>query len=299
MLSSTPSSYGYMGRFGSNQYVSGASDFLKSNSSIAKVIFVIIVLIIFMFLLRLGVSFVKWLYSDPVNPILIRGIKDGQTYTLVNQDPSSGNSKLVSRSKNRQNGIEFTWSTWLFIKNIRNNGKYQHIFHKGVSQIQTTGDKPGMNYPINGPGLYIDRTDEVNQSTANKINNNLVIAMNTNTPESSSDTNILEIATVKNVPLNKWINVVIRMKGRNMDVYINGTIVLRHTFRGVPKQNYGNVYSSLNGGFDGLLSDLRYFGYALNIQEIMRLNSNGPNMEANNSLNVFPPYFSLKWYTSQ
>ena len=59
-----------------------------------------------------------------------------------------------------------------------------------------------------------------------------------------------------------------------MDVYINGTIALRHIFNSVPKQNYGNVYVNMNNGFNGLLSDLWYHDYALSGTQIDEYKTN-------------------------
>jgi hypothetical protein len=280
-------------RFGSNVYVNGTREFVTSNSTIARVAFVIIVLILFLFALRAGIAFIKWYFSDPSSPMLIRGIKNGNTYAVVSQSPKDGNDKLVTRSKDRKSGIEFTWSTWVFINSISTDNRYQHIFHKGPSNPQSEGEMKGANYPMNGPGLYIDKSS----SDVTTLNNNLVVFMNTVPPTADGET-ILEKAVVSGVPLNKWLHVVIRMKGRNMDVYINGTIALRHVFRGVPKQNYGHVYSGMDKGFDGMMSDLQYFNYGLSIQEIMRINTAGPNMEMSSTTSIFPPYFSMKWYSN-
>ena len=98
--------------------------------------------------------------------------------------------------------------------------------------------------------------------------------------------------------LNKWINVVLRCKGRDMDTYVNGTIVNRHRFNAVPKQNYGDVYINQNNGFSGMLSSLRYFSHALTGVEINNLVKAGPNMTADDSMRIFPPYLSLRWFFS-
>ena len=79
---------------------------------------------------------------------------------------------------------------------------------------------------------------------------------------------------IKDIPINKWINVVLRCQGRKMDTYVNGTIVHRHDVISVPKQNYGDVWVTANGGFDGELADLRYFDYGLNTTEISAIVDN-------------------------
>ena len=110
--------------------------------------------------------------------------------------------------------------------------------------------------------------------------------------------NVIEEVEVDDIPLNKWILVNMRTRGKHMDTYINGTIVNRHEFRSVPKQNYGDVYVNMNNGFSGLLSNLRYHSHALSGIEIENMVKAGPNLTADDSMKVFPPYFSLRWFFS-
>ena len=99
--------------------------------------------------------------------------------------------------------------------------------------------------------------------------------------------------------MNKWIHVVIRIEDNKLDVYINGALAKRHILGNVVKQNYGNVNVALNGGFQGFISNLRYFSYALQPGEILAIVNDGPNTTVNSqtSLSVStPPYLSLQWY---
>lgn len=266
--------------FGSNRYVSGTREFLESNSLIAKFSFLILVIIGFVLLLRLGTTFLAWLLTPSRNPKLVSGVKEGHIAKVIPQNPSAPGSKPIYRSVNQQDGIEFTYSVWLFIEQIKSDGQYKHIFHKGNDGFNQH-NTDGLNQPNNAPGLYID-----------KSTNKLIILMNTYN-------NINEKVEVHDIPLNKWINVIMRVEGNKMDVYINGTIVLRHEFSSVPKQNYGDVYVNMNGGFDGMLSDLWYHDYALNTYEILNIVKKGPNMTMDKNLDIFPPYFSLRWYFNQ
>jgi len=91
------------------------------------------------------------------------------------------------------------------------------------------------------------------------------------------------------------------VEGNILDVYINGAIAIRHVLEDVVKQNYGDTHVNLNGGYSGLLSDLWYFNWALNTAEILKIVRDGPNLtmiedSPSSGMNVFPPYFSLRWY---
>ena len=66
---------------------------------------------------------------------------------------------------------------------------------------------------------------------------------------------------------------------------------------GVVKQNYGSVYVAQNGGFQGNISNLWYFNYALGTSEIQRIANQGPNLTfKGKAQNNDTDYLSLRWY---
>jgi hypothetical protein len=99
--------------------------------------------------------------------------------------------------------------------------------------------------------------------------------------------------------MKKWFNLIIRVEGENLDVYMNGIITKRHVLHDVPKQNYGDVFVCMNGGFNGYISLLRYYSRAVPPGEIQELMDKGPSMKllsTGNVLKNFPSYLSLRWY---
>jgi hypothetical protein len=108
---------------------------------------------------------------------------------------------------------------------------------------------------------------------------------------------INEEIEIPNIPLNKWINVIIRCRESILDVYINETITRSINLSGVPKQNYGDVYVAQNGGFQGNISNLWYYNYALGTAEIQNLVTRGPNTYmASKSISNTTDYLSLRWF---
>lgn len=269
-------------QFSSNNNVAGNRDFLNSNSLIAKFAFLLLVIILFVMALRLGSSILSWIFSPSQNPILINGMVDAKQMLVIPQDPSVKGAIPIMRSVNDAQGMEFTWSVWIYIDDfVYKQNEYKHIFHKGNDDINVTNPPVGLNYPNNAPGLYI--TPETND---------LLVIMNT------FDT-INETVLIKDIPLNKWLNVIIRLDNQHqLDIYINGTLTKRHMLNGVAKQNYGNVYVSMNGGFSGYTSELRYFDSALGTNRIQQIVNKGPNMKMNSSdiNNTKPHYLSSRWY---
>lgn len=255
----------------------GTKEFLESNSIVAKIAFLFLVLIVFIILLRLGIQAISYFMAPSSTPTLIDGMIDATHMQIIPQNPAVPHSIPILRSVNQEDGIEFTWSTWVFIKNLSPENRYKHVFHKGNNKLDSS---MGLNFPNNAPGLYIA-----------PHTNNFVIMMNT-------FNKIKEEIVVEDIPLNKWLNVIIRVENHNLDVYINGVIVKRHVLASVPKQNYGDVYVSMNGGFNGFTSNLRYWNYALNISEIQKIINSGPNMKMAESdmTESEPRYFSLRWF---
>jgi len=258
---------------------SGIKDFLNSSSLIARVSFLLFVFLIFVIVLKLSLQFLMWIFNR-INdsPMLINGMVDSTQMITITQDPASKGAVTLYRSINATDGIEFTWSVWIYITNLQyQTGKYRHIFSKGNANI----DSSGLNFPNNAPGLYIAPNT-----------NELVVIMNTYEV-------INEEIKIPDIPINKWMNVIIRCKNKNLDIYINGTITRSLELVGVPKQNYGDVFVSLNGGFSGYTSNLQYFNYALGTLAIQRLVEKGPStkMAGSSAMNMKnPDYLSLRWY---
>jgi hypothetical protein len=275
----------------SSNYKESSKEFFNSNSLVAKVAFLLLVLVGFTFLLRLGIWLIgSFLIASSSNPKLLNGMISAKTKMIIPQDSKMPNAINVPRSANEREGVEFTWSCWIFINDLEyKTGQYRCVFYKGndfknSSTVTQGADTTliGVNFPNNAPGLYIAPNT-----------NNLIIFMNT-----FNDINTK--VTINEIPMNKWVNVLIRCKNTLLDVYINGDISKSLQLNGVPKQNYGDVYVAENGGFDGYISNLWYYDHALNPIEISNLVYQGPNtsMIGTNNAMVMknPDYLSLRWY---
>lgn len=255
----------------------GSLDFLESNSLVAKFAFILLVLFGFVVIFKMSVQLLKkFTNSIKDSPHLLDGMIDATQALTYTQDPSQKDSVTIYRSNNASDGIEFTWSVWIYIENMQyNQGMYKTIFFKGNNKIQENG----LNYPNNAPGLFIAPNT-----------NTLVVLMN-------GYNEIAHEITVPDIPLNKWVNVILRLENRTFDVYINGVITRSVEFDGVVKQNYGDVYVAQNGGFQGNISNLWYYGYALGTTEIQRIANQGPNLTfKGNQQTTSSDYLSLKWY---
>ena len=264
--------------------VGASSSFLSSNTVIAKIAFLILVLIVFMFLVNLGIILIGYFLTPSDDPYIIKGMIDGTNSKVVFQDPKSKDTIAIKRSNNQTSGIEFTWSFWLYLNDLGNeNDKYQHIFNKGDSNFDTTTSISTIN---NSPGVYLGPK-----------NNSLLIIMDT---VNGTDTN--NRIDIENIPIRKWVHIGIRIKNTILDVYVNGIVSNRIVLINVPKQNFNDINICQNGGFNGKLSNLRYYSRALNVFEINAVVLYGPNLsiaDTSSLQNKDYSYLSRQWYSQQ
>jgi len=264
---------------------SAPSDFSYSNTMIAKFAFLIFAIIIFVFLINIGIALIVYFTSPQSNPYLVYGIMDGTNSAIIPQDPKNSESIFIGRSNNQSTGAEFTWSVWLFLSDLGNKpSMYNHIFSKGSNTFDPNNN---LASPNNAPGLYVAPGE-----------NALYVVMDT---VSGNDNN--NNFYIKNIPLNKWFNVILRLENMVLDAYINGVIATRLAFQNTPKQNYNDVLICQSGGFSGKLSNLRYYSYALSVFEINSVVYAGPNMkissiQTKNTLFSDYSYLSSLWYTA-
>ena len=257
----------------------------KSNSNIFSI--VIIGIAIFIIIMFIYTTYKGYKNYQKYSPFLIDGITDAtvaQQFSAFQIPPPSDSNY----------GTEFTYSFWIFIKdtNFSSNSGYSssvsasasasasnlaaeaqcsqssrsmlHVFHKGsYDYIPTNSESSstsGVYYPLlEMPGVWL-------YPNTNKLN------IRFNTYE-----NIVETADIGNIPLNMWVNIIIVLIGSSVDVYVNGNLKKRSKLTGVPKINYGNFYTTNWGGFQGYLSKLRYFNYAIQPFLIDQIFNQGPS----------------------
>ena len=118
-----------------NKFVSGSTDFLNSNSIVAKVVFIIIIVILFFVLSRILFNILYKIYSPSPNPYLIQGMKSGKKFIRKTQDPKQKDSTPILRSKDEMVELNFR-EMWLFIESFeQDKQKKKHIFHKGSKHL--------------------------------------------------------------------------------------------------------------------------------------------------------------------
>ena len=280
--------------FSSQGAMDASTEFLNSNSLIARFVFVILILIAFMFFLNIGVGLVTYLVTPSRSPYIIHGMLPGTGYSVFPQDPASGTA-IVYRSNNQTGGVEFTWSIWLKVDAMPVDNDYRVVFVKGTDQY----NENGIAKVNNGPGLYLYKNKVNNNDNSSPSQLNLLYQMDVVSPDASGQYTPQQ-AVISNLPIGKWFHVAVRMQNKTMDCYVNGVISNRVSFGDyIPKQNYDPVIYAGNGGFAGSTSNLRYYDYALSVFEINSVVYYGPNLSAasGTSNSSYFDYLGQSWYS--
>ena len=236
-------------------------------NQIIIIIVVIIVTIIFCFIAKSVIMGALKAKRD--SPFLLKGSKNAKNSMIISQDPKAEGSVTLYRSDDQDKGIEFTYTFWMMIDNLTyKTGEWKHVFHKGNN----------TSYPNRAPGVWIHPNKNV-----------LRFYMNTHK-------NMLEYVDVDNIPLRKWICLGVVLNQRSMDIYFNGYLRKRHTLSSLPRQNFGDVWINMFGGFEGYMSRIRYHRRALESDEIEDVVKKGPSNDVCGDTGEMPPYLDDTWW---
>ena len=157
-----------------------------------------------------------------------------KSYTEATSSPTEANTMQTVTGVDTTS-TSFSLSTWIYITD----------WNPGISKTIFSGTD-------NCPTLTLDSTI-----------NNLII--NYTTSESTS-----ESITIKDISIQKWVNIVICFGDNNVDSYINGKLVDSHINNG-SVQLVSSVADNTTlswGGFTGYISSSRYYPTFLSPQEV-------------------------------
>lgn len=213
---------------------------------------------------------------------------------MIEQNPKVKGHKLLPLSDNERTGTEFSYSFYLWINpsSFKQEDGLLHIMHKG---------NPAP-FPLMGPGVFLKSNT-----------NTLRVYMNS----AKTWNNYID---VENIPVKKWVHVVILARNNAIEIYINGNLAKKLNMTdSVLYQNFGNLYlftqrtlslspgtlPSLNGEtfnvhgtFSGNLSNLKYFSYALSYTEIQSQAQGGPSTKMETTPQDQPPYLEDSWWVN-
>lgn len=151
------------------------------------------------------------------------------------------------------NSSNFTYAIWFYI----NNWNYKYGEPKVILSRLNNDNMPC-------PSVSLD-------SMTNDLSVNMAVY-----PNESSPTSVVHNCKISNVPLQKWVCLVLSMYGRTMDVYLDGKLVRTCPLPGVAKA-CNNIPISITpgGGFSGYTAAFQYYNTASNPQDAYNIYRKG------------------------
>jgi hypothetical protein len=155
----------------------------------------------------------------------------------------------------------FTYSIWVYLDDWNYQvGKKKPIFIRTKSStISATSDDVNDETTIYCPKIVF-------QENTNAID--IIIDC---LPNSGNTGTQREVSTVKNIPLQKWVNLLVSVYGITEDIYLDGKLVKTHILPAPPATTLlttaANAYITPNKGFSGFTNKFQYWGDATNPQQ--------------------------------
>uniref|UniRef100_A0A6C0ERB1 Lectin/glucanase superfamily protein n=1 Tax=viral metagenome TaxID=1070528 RepID=A0A6C0ERB1_9ZZZZ len=223
-------------------------------SPLSIVITIVVVVLIFMLL--------RYLFSDPYT---LQNIQSGQTASTISA------SSLATNGSNTPSS-NFAYSIWFYVKDWNYRyGEPKVIFGRMGAQSGTSG---GSVQGVNG-------LDPCPAVVLGGIENNINVSLGcypgiNDQPTTPGGNTVVHTCSVANVPIQRWVNLVISIYGRTMDLYLDGKLVRTCLLPGVASvNNNANIYVTPAGGFDGWTSKFQYYPNSLNPQQVWNIYTQG------------------------
>jgi len=203
----------------------------------------VIQIILIVVLVILIIYVIMWLFSKTTQ---LTKMSDGvvQQVILANTLPTNKNTN------------NYTYSTWFYIND--------------------------WNYRFGEPKVILGRLDPDNNPSpsvtlgAMENNINVAVACYPGNASSGSDSPIIHQCNVSNIPLQKWVNLIVSLYGRTLDLYLDGKLVRTCVMPGVPKiSTDANILVTPAGGFNGWTTNFQYWANASNPQEAYNIYKGG------------------------
>ena len=221
---------------------------------------------------------------------------------------------LAKDLKNSNNSSNYTYSMWLFVDEWNYKfGEEKIVLDRNKGPTVVLGDKPntlavvvkyydtsksivGANSSGNDDSWKDDAATKAACDACNSGYTCACDACQKGVPKSGADAEsdtdrATRLASerdkanagtsnhtclIDNIPIQKWVNIIVSMYGRTLDVYLDGKLVRTCVIPGVPRvDNDIDINVTPSGGFSGWTSAFKYWSNASNPQEAYNIYKQG------------------------
>jgi hypothetical protein len=210
--------------------------------------------------------------------------------------------------KNKSNSSNFTYSMWFFVDDWNYlYGQEKIVLDRANGPTVVLGKKPNTlavkmkyfdatkNVGLSGPAAaavkmnaatkaaclacqqgYTCACDACNNGVPDKASTADQKAAAAKAAAIAAANSNVNICLIENIPIQKWVNVVVSLYGLTLDVYLDGKLVRTCVMPGVPQiSNSTDIKVTSNGGFSGWTANFKYWPDASNPQEVYNIYKSG------------------------
>jgi len=219
-------------------------------------------IVITIFVVVLLVMLIRYLMTDPYT---LQGIQSGETASVISATSLATNGSNVPSSN-------FAYSIWFYVNDWNYRyGEPKVVFGRmGAQSTSGSGSISGVSGLDPCPAVVLGA-----------VENNIDVSLGcypgiNQEPTTSGGSTVVHTCSVANIPIQKWVNLVVSVYGRSMDIYIDGKLVRTCLLPGVASvNNNSNVYVTPAGGFNGWTSKFQYFPNSINPQDAWNIYTKG------------------------
>jgi hypothetical protein len=205
-----------------------------------------------------------------------------QSYTQsLDSAVTAKNAYTLDSTKYIQSSASYSISTWIYITNWTNDKKKYIMRRYYTKTVGTTTEN------VENPSLSLDQ-----------FKNDLTITFQTFDNDSINMEN--NTVHIKNISIQKWVNITVCFGDTNVDTYINGKLINTYITKGtqyyIPNSSSSPEFKNPTfditpgGGFDGSISQCRFYNRFLTPQEAWNIYKSGVS---SNFLNQYSAKFTF------
>ena len=226
----------------------------QAKYKIIKWMIIITIILILVSIIAFILLYLREYYNT--NPILIKSINAKKGPVTVK------NNRILKSFK----GVAYSYSFWIYL----DSWSYKY---KKPKWLLYKCQKPenDTEVPLSNPTIVI-----------NPESPKISININTTTDKDGS---LNEILTTPELDLQKWNHIVLTINNQNARIYCNGSLCVGKTLQGTMVLNDYDLQIVPFGGYSGMLNNLQYFNYEIDIDKVKHLYADKPkNFDINNIL---------------
>lgn len=214
----------------------------------AKNVLLFVIIIVLLYIV------IKYVIKD-VNTLT--GLVSAQTMQKVEATSLASSSSEGSTSN-------YTYSIWFYIDdwNVK-YGEPKVVFGRMASEMDKTQPCPLVTLAPLENNLIVSLAIYPGMDTAPIEDTTMTTDTTTTTTTTDANTTTessIHRCMVANIPIQKWVNVLISTYGRSLDIYIDGKLVRTCVLPGVARiESSTPVYITPNGGFSGYTAKFQYW----------------------------------------